>query len=43
MSCKEMEGLLKDAGRAVQTSLTGQHKAFDGEFYITKRMIRGIN
>ncbi|XP_004079277.1 glypican-1 [Oryzias latipes] len=32
MSCKEMEGLLKDAGRAVQTSLTGQHKAFDGFF-----------
>ncbi|XP_024129827.1 glypican-1b [Oryzias melastigma] len=32
LSCKEMEGLLKDAGRALQTSLLGQHKAFDGFF-----------
>ncbi|XP_069013370.1 glypican-1b [Embiotoca jacksoni] len=30
MSRKEMEGLLKDAGRSLQTSLTGQYKAFDG-------------
>lgn len=31
LSRKEMEGLLKDAGRAIQTSLTTQYKAFDGE------------
>ncbi|KAM9323341.1 glypican-1b [Pholidichthys leucotaenia] len=29
---KEMEGLLKDAGRSLQTSLAGQFKAFDGYF-----------
>ncbi|XP_070829688.1 glypican-1b [Chaetodon trifascialis] len=32
LSRREMEGLLKDAGRALQTSLTGQYKAFDGYF-----------
>lgn len=32
LSRREMEGLLKEAGRALQTSLTGQHKAFDGYF-----------
>lgn len=30
LSRREMEGLLKEAGRALQTSLTGQYKAFDG-------------
>ncbi|XP_053293961.1 glypican-1b [Pleuronectes platessa] len=32
LSRREMEGLLKDAGRSLQSSLTGQHKAFDGYF-----------
>uniref|UniRef100_UPI0037E7E9AD glypican-1b n=1 Tax=Semicossyphus pulcher TaxID=241346 RepID=UPI0037E7E9AD len=32
LSRREMEGLLKEAGRALQTSLTGQYKAFDGHF-----------
>ncbi len=32
LSRKGMESLLKDAGRSLQTSLTGQYKAFDGEF-----------
>lgn len=32
LSRREMEGLLKEAGRALQTSLTGQYKAFDGYF-----------
>lgn len=32
LSRREMEGLLKEAGRALQTSLIGQHKAFDGYF-----------
>lgn len=32
LSRREMEGLLKDAGRSLQTSLTGQYKAFDGYF-----------
>ncbi|XP_040910650.1 glypican-1b [Toxotes jaculatrix] len=32
LSRKEMEGLLKDAGRSLQTSLTGQYKVFDGYF-----------
>ncbi|XP_060940961.1 glypican-1b [Limanda limanda] len=32
LSRTEMEGLLKDAGRSLQTSLNGQHKAFDGYF-----------
>lgn len=32
LSLKEMEGLLKDAGRSLQTSLNGQYKAFDGYF-----------
>ncbi|XP_029930449.1 glypican-1b [Myripristis murdjan] len=32
LSRREMEGLLKDAGRALQVSLTGQYKAFDGYF-----------
>uniref|UniRef100_A0A7N6FER8 Glypican-1 n=1 Tax=Anabas testudineus TaxID=64144 RepID=A0A7N6FER8_ANATE len=32
LSRKEMEGLLKDAGRSVQTSLSKQYKAFDGYF-----------
>lgn len=32
LSRREMEGLLKDAGRSLQTSLTGQFKAFNGEF-----------
>ncbi|XP_056148640.1 glypican-1-like [Lampris incognitus] len=31
-SRREVEGLLKDAGRALQASLTGQYKAFDGYF-----------
>lgn len=31
-SRREMEGVLKEAGRTLQTSLMGQHKAFDGEF-----------
>ncbi|XP_041804397.1 glypican-1b [Chelmon rostratus] len=30
LSRREMEGLLKDAGRSLQISLTGQYKAFDG-------------
>uniref|UniRef100_A0A8C5CVG3 Glypican-1 n=1 Tax=Gadus morhua TaxID=8049 RepID=A0A8C5CVG3_GADMO len=30
LSRREMEGLLKEAGRALQTSLSGQYKAFDG-------------
>ncbi|KAK2822361.1 hypothetical protein Q5P01_022426 [Channa striata] len=29
---REMEGLLKEAGRTLQTSLTRQYKAFDGYF-----------
>ncbi|CAL8367913.1 unnamed protein product [Boreogadus saida] len=29
LSRREMEGLLKEAGRALQTSLSGQYKAFD--------------
>lgn len=33
LSRREMEGLLKEAGRSLHTSLTGQYKAFDGEFY----------
>lgn len=32
LSRREMEGLLKDAGRSLQTSLTGQFKAFNGYF-----------
>ncbi|XP_073347838.1 glypican-1b [Pagrus major] len=32
LSRREMEGLLKDAGRSLQISLTGQYKAFDGYF-----------
>ncbi|KAF7647390.1 hypothetical protein LDENG_00173060, partial [Lucifuga dentata] len=32
LSRREMEGLLKDAGRALQASLNGQYKAFDGYF-----------
>lgn len=32
LSRREIEGLLKDAGRSLQTSLTGQYKAFDGYF-----------
>lgn len=32
LSRREMEGLLKDAGRSLQTSLNGQYKAFDGYF-----------
>lgn len=32
LSRREMEGLLKDAGRSLQTGLTGQYKAFDGYF-----------
>ncbi|KAM6989671.1 glypican-1b [Tautogolabrus adspersus] len=32
LSRREMEGLLKDAGRSLQTSLTGQYKVFDGYF-----------
>nr|XP_020504993.1 glypican-1-like [Labrus bergylta]XP_020504994.1 glypican-1-like [Labrus bergylta] len=32
LSRREMEGLLKDAGRSLQTSLTGQYKVFDGHF-----------
>ncbi|XP_008282640.1 glypican-1b [Stegastes partitus] len=33
MLCRrEMEGLLKDAGRSLQTSFVGQYKAFDGYF-----------
>lgn len=32
LSRREMEGLLKDAGRSLQTSLTGQYKIFDGYF-----------
>ncbi|XP_028328900.1 glypican-1b [Gouania willdenowi] len=31
-SRREMEGLLKEAGRSLQTSLTGRYKAFDGYF-----------
>lgn len=31
LSRREVEGLLKDAGRSLQTSLTGQYKAFDSE------------
>ncbi|KAL6104506.1 gpc1 [Pungitius sinensis] len=31
-SRREMEGLLKEAGRTLQTSLMGQYKAFDGYF-----------
>lgn len=30
LSRRELEGLLKDDGRSLQTSLTGQYKAFDG-------------
>lgn len=32
LSRREMEALLKDAGRSLQTSLAGQYKAFDGYF-----------
>lgn len=32
LSRREVEGLLKDAGRSLQVSLGGQYKAFDGEF-----------
>ncbi|KAM4605795.1 glypican-1b [Polymixia lowei] len=32
LSRREMEGLLKDAGRALQASLNGQYKAFDVYF-----------
>ncbi|XP_068425286.1 glypican-1b [Clinocottus analis] len=32
LSRREMEGLLKEAGRSLQSSLTGQYKAFDGYF-----------
>jgi len=32
LSLREMEALLKEAGRSLQNSLTGQYKAFDGEF-----------
>ncbi|XP_044074974.1 glypican-1b [Siniperca chuatsi] len=32
LSRREMEGLLKDTGRSLQTSLNGQYKAFDGYF-----------
>ncbi|KAM6920755.1 glypican-1b [Lycodopsis pacificus] len=32
LSRREMEGLLKEAGRSLQNSLTGQNKAFDGYF-----------
>uniref|UniRef100_A0A671XN67 Glypican-1 n=1 Tax=Sparus aurata TaxID=8175 RepID=A0A671XN67_SPAAU len=32
LSRREMEGLLRDAGRSLQNSLTGQYKAFDGYF-----------
>lgn len=32
LSRRELEGLLKDDGRSLQTSLTGQYKAFDGYF-----------
>ncbi|XP_054614598.1 glypican-1b [Dunckerocampus dactyliophorus] len=32
LSRVEMEGLLKEAGRTLQVSLTGQYKAFDGYF-----------
>uniref|UniRef100_A0A8D0AJ47 Glypican-1 n=1 Tax=Sander lucioperca TaxID=283035 RepID=A0A8D0AJ47_SANLU len=32
LSRREMEGLLKDVGRSLQASLTGQYKAFDGSF-----------
>ncbi|XP_059200184.1 glypican-1b [Centropristis striata] len=32
LSRREMEGVLKEAGRSLQTSLTGQYKAFDGYF-----------
>lgn len=34
LSRREMEGLLKEAGRSLQTSLTGQYKIFDGESVI---------
>lgn len=30
LSRRELEGLLRDDGRSLQTSLTGQYKAFDG-------------
>ncbi|XP_034468955.1 glypican-1b [Hippoglossus hippoglossus] len=32
LSRREMEGLLKEAGRSLQTSLNGQYKIFDGYF-----------
>ena len=32
LSRREMEGVLKEAGRSLHMSLTGQYKAFDGEF-----------
>lgn len=32
LSLREMEALLKEAGRSLQNSLTGQYKAFDGYF-----------
>lgn len=32
LSRREMEGMLKEAGRSLQTSLAGQYKAFDGYF-----------
>ncbi|KAM7379285.1 hypothetical protein PAMP_004850 [Pampus punctatissimus] len=31
LSRKEMEEVLKDAGRSLQTSLTGHYKTFDGK------------
>ncbi|XP_070701202.1 glypican-1b [Pempheris klunzingeri] len=32
LSRREMEGVLKEAGRSLHTSLTGQYKTFDGYF-----------
>lgn len=32
LSRREMEGLLREAGRSLQTSLNGHYKAFDSEF-----------
>lgn len=42
LSRREMEGLLKDAGRSLQTSLNGQYKAFDGEFVYSQYVYEGI-
>lgn len=36
LSRREMEGLLKEAGRSLHTSLTKQYKAFDGEFLLLR-------